>query len=150
MQYIVYGYGNNALDVCVDVVDTPDDAFYKADEFKDAGYDVEIKRATVREDDEWSTNYNELQYLFKKHNSYNEFENNVDPYIIKYLRKHKLMEYVADHYKENNMCDIVVSPGFIKVPINTETYLKLNEFAHSCNKTVVQVVSEMIENIGGK
>ena len=88
--------------------------------------------------------------MFKKHNSYNEFENNVDPYIIKYLRKHKLMEYVADHYKENNMCDIVVSPGFIKVPINTETYLKLNEFAHSCNKTVVQVVSEMIENIGGK
>ena len=40
MQYIVYGYGNNVLDMCVDVVENPEEAFYKADEFIDAGYDV--------------------------------------------------------------------------------------------------------------
>ena len=148
MQYIVYGYGNNVLDMCVDVVENPEEAFYKADEFIDAGYDVEIKRAIVREYDEWTTNYNELQYLFKKHNSYEEFENNVDTDIIKYLRKHNLMEYVANHYEENNdVCDIIMVPDCIKIPVDKDTFVKLNELAKTENETIVQYVSKIIMNI---
>lgn len=147
MQYIVTGYGKNIQDFCCSVEETPELAFEKADEFKENGYhDISITGAIVREDDEWTTNYNELHYLLSKYTSYKEFKDNIDSYIWKFIKKHDLCDYVEDYYKVSAI-DVICIPDYIKVPVDTKTYDGLLKAAKENQISVAELISRMIKRV---
>ena len=145
MRYIVSGQGYDALDTKCDVAYTLHEAYELADDYEEAGYEIDIVSVYEKQNDDKLDTYEDLKELMNKYEDYDKFISGIEPFIYKYLKKNDLLNYVKDKYEAKNFIfDGILIPQYLKIDIDSDLYLHLKEKADSAGLSVESYVYSLI------
>lgn len=145
MRYMVSGQGYDALDTKCDIAYTLQDAYELADDYEEAGYEIDIVSVYEKQNDDKLNTYEDLKELINKYEDYDDFIGGIEPFIYKYLKKNDLLNYVKNKYEARNfIVDVILIPQYLKIDIDRDLYLNLKEKADNAGLSVESYVYSLI------